>query len=110
MLGYLYLALAVGFELLGSAMLKASKGFTEWLPSVIMVGAYIATFFFLTQTLKFLPLGLAYAIWGGVGIAATALIGVVFFKESLNIWAILGIILIIGGVILLNFFSEAHAA
>ena len=71
--------------------------------------AYIACFFFLSQALKSIPLGIAYAIWGGLGIVLTAIISVVVFKQSLDIPAIIGIILIVTGVIVMNFFSKSAA-
>ena len=102
---YLYLALAIVLEVLGSSFMKASDGFSKLLPTTITIIAYIACFFFLSQALKSIPLGIAYAIWGGLGIVLTALISVIIFKQSLDLPAIIGIILIVAGVFVMNFFS-----
>ena len=104
---YLYLALAIVLEVLGSSFMKASDGFSKLLPTTITIIAYIACFFFLSQALKSIPLGIAYAIWGGLGIVLTALISVIIFKQSLDLAAIIGIILIVAGVFVMNFFSES---
>lgn len=103
---YLYLALAIIFEVIGSSSMKASDGFTKWLPTTIVAIAYLICFYFLSLTLKSMPLGLAYAIWGGLGIVLTALISVLIFKQSLDMPAIIGIILIVSGVFVMNFFSK----
>ena len=104
---YLYLALAIVLEVLGSSFMKASDGFSKLLPTTITIIAYIACFFFLSQALKSIPLGIAYAIWGGLGIVLTAWISVIIFKQSLDLPAIIGIILIVAGVFVMNFFSKS---
>lgn len=104
---YLYLALAIIFEIIGSSFMKASDGFTKLLPAVIVAIAYLICFYFLSQALKFIPLGVAYAIWGGLGIVLTAIISVIVFKQSLDTPAIIGIILIVAGVVVMNFFSKS---
>ncbi len=107
--GFILLLLAIVSEVIGTTAMKASDGFSKFWPSVIMVIGYIATFSFLSLTLKELPLGTAYAIWAGLGTAATVIIGVVVWRETLGIWHILGIIFIIVGVVMLNFVGgEAH--
>lgn len=103
---YLYLALAIIFEVIGSSFMKASDGFTKWLPATIVAIAYLTCFYFLSLTLKSIPLGLAYAIWGGLGIVLTAIISVLIFKQPLDLPAIIGIILIVSGVFVMNFFSK----
>ena len=106
---YLFLALAIILEVIGSSFMKASNGFSKIIPTSITVVAYIACFFFLSQALKHIPLGIAYAIWGGLGIVLTAIISVVIFKQSLDLPAIIGIILIVSGVFVMNFFSKTAA-
>jgi len=103
---FLYLALAILFEVVGSSFLKVSDGFSKIIPTLITIVAYIISFYFFSQTLKTLPLGVAYAIWGGLGIVLTALISVFVFKQSIDLAAILGITLIVSGVVVLNFFSK----
>lgn len=105
-MGYFYLALAIMFEVLGSSFIKASDGFTKWLPSAVVIVAYVTAFYFLSLVLKTIPLGIAYAIWGGLGIVLTAIISVVVFKNKLDIPAIIGIALIVAGVVVMNFFSK----
>ena len=83
-----------------------SEQFTKLTPTLLTAVLYICSFYFLTLTLKTIPLGIAYAIWGGVGIVLVALIGVVLFKQSIDIPAALGIALIISGVLVINIFSK----
>jgi small multidrug resistance pump len=106
---YLFLALAIILEVIGSSFMKSSNGFSKLIPSTVTIVAYIACFFFLSQALKSIPLGVAYAIWGGLGIVLTAVISVVIFKQSLDLPAIIGIILIVSGVMVMNFFSNTSS-
>ena len=104
---YLFLALAIILEVVGTSFMQASNGFSKIIPTIITILSYIACFFFLSQALKSIPLGIAYAIWGGLGIVLTAIISVVVFKQSLDWPAIIGIVLIVAGVIVMNLFSKA---
>ncbi|KQM46589.1 DMT family transporter [Chryseobacterium sp. Leaf201] len=104
---YLFLSLAIVLEVVGSSFMKSSHGFSKLLPTVITIVAYIACFFFLSQALKFIPLGVVYAIWGGLGIVLTAVISVVVFREPVDIPTIIGIVLIVSGVFVMNFFSKS---
>ncbi len=104
---YLFLGLAIVFEVVGSSFMKTSNGFSKLLPTAVTVLAYITCFFFFSQALKSINLGIAYAIWGGLGIVLTSMISVVVFKQSLDIPAIIGIVLIVAGVIVMNFFSKS---
>ncbi|KRT15379.1 MULTISPECIES: DMT family transporter [Pedobacter] len=104
---YLFLALAIISEVVGSSFLNASNQFTKLIPSAITVVAYLLCFYFLSIALKSIPLGTAYAIWGGLGIVLTAIISVVVFKNKLDIGAIIGISLIVAGVVVLNVFSKS---
>lgn len=106
---YLFLALAIILEVIGSSFMKASNGFSKLIPTAITIVAYIACFFFLSQALKHIPLGFAYAIWGGLGIVLTAIISVVVFKQTLDTPALIGITLIVCGVFVMNFFSNSGA-
>ncbi|MBV6881527.1 multidrug efflux SMR transporter [Epilithonimonas ginsengisoli] len=106
---YLFLSLAIVLEVIGSSFMKASHGFSKLLPTTLTIAAYIACFFFLSQALKSIPLGVAYAIWGGLGIVLTAVISVVVFKQSLDVPTIIGIVLIVSGVIVMNIFSKSPA-
>lgn len=106
---YLYLALAIIFEVIGSGFLNASEGFSKTIPTLITLTAYVVCFFFFSLALRELPLGLAYAVWGGVGIVLTTVISVVIFKQKIDLPAIVGISLIVAGVVVLNFFSKTTA-
>lgn len=102
------LAGAILSELIATTSLKLSSGFTRPMPSVVVVVGYAVAFYLLSLSLKHIPLGTAYAIWSGVGTAGTFLIGVWLWGESVEWPRILGIALIVGGVLLLNFFSKGH--
>lgn len=106
LVGYGFLILAIIFEVLGTTFLVKSEQFTRLIPTLLMAVLYIGSFYFLSQTIKTIPLGIAYAIWGGVGIILTAIIGFVLFKQSLDTPAIIGIMLIISGVVVINVFSQ----
>jgi len=106
---YIYLALAILLEVTGSSFLQASKGFSKPIPTVVMVIAYVACFYFLSQALKTIPLGVAYAIWAGLGIVLTAGVSVLIFKQRLDLPAIVGMALIIAGVVVINAFSKTAA-
>ena len=100
---YAFLILAIISEVFASSMLKATNGFKKLLPSIAVVIGYGLAFYALSLSLKTLPLGVAYAIWSGLGTALTALVGITIYKENFNIQNFLGLVLIVGGVILLNF-------
>ena len=105
-MAYILLALAIVSEVTGSTFLVKSEGFTQLVPSILVVIFYVISFYLLSQVIKTIPLGVAYAIWGGVGIVLTALIGFLIFRQSLDLAALIGIALIIGGVIVMNIFSK----
>ncbi|KAA9012529.1 DMT family transporter [Niallia endozanthoxylica] len=108
---FILLFIAILSEVFASSMLKAADGFKKLLPSMGVVAGYGFAFYFLSLSLKVLPLGMAYAIWSGLGTALTALIGVTIYKENFNSKTFWGLALIIGGVILLNFANgESHSA
>ena len=99
---YLLLLIAITSEVFASSMLKSSNGFKNLIPSFGVAIGYGTAFYTLSLTLKTLPLGLSYAIWSGLGTALTALVGIIIYKEAFNMKKVAGLILIIGGVILLN--------
>lgn len=106
MKGYLFLSISIISELVATSLLKLSDGMSVFLPSVGVAVGYGLAFYFLSLSLKTIPLSLAYAIWSGVGTALTALIGVIFWGEVLTILMLVGIVFIIGGVVLLNSSKE----
>lgn len=99
---YLYLFGAVACEVFGTNMMKASNGFTQPLETILFAIGYIACFVLLTLSLKGLQLGVAYGIWAGVGVAATAIIGVLVWGDPMNAAIAIGVILIVVGVVLLE--------
>jgi small multidrug resistance pump len=102
---YLYLALAIVSEVIGTSALKASAEFTRVVPSVIVAAGYTSAFFFLTLTLRTIPVGVAYALWSGCGIVLICGLSWVLFKQSLDGPALLGIGLIAAGVAVINVYS-----
>ncbi|MNH95204.1 Multidrug resistance protein EbrB [compost metagenome] len=102
MKAYLFLAGAIVSELVGTSLLKGSAGFTKLLPSIGTIIFFGAAFYLLSLSLQTIPLGIAYAIWSGVGTAITAIIGIALWKETVSVYTVLGILLIIAGVIVLN--------
>lgn len=106
---WLYLAVAIVSEVIATSALKASDGFSRAGPSLVVVAGYGLAFFFLSLTLRTMPVGVAYAIWSGVGVALIALIGWLVFGQALDPPAIVGMVLIVAGVVVLNVFSRAAA-
>jgi small multidrug resistance pump len=104
---YLYLAVAIVSEVIGTTALQASNGFTRPLPSLIVVIGYGIAFYGLSIAIKTIPVGLAYAIWSGVGIVLISAIGVIWLRQHLDFAAVLGLSLIIAGVIVVNLFSRS---
>lgn len=99
---WLYLMLAILFEVAGTTSMKLSDGFTKPLPSVLLIIFYVASLSFLTLTLKHIEVSVAYAIWSGVGIIIITLIGFLYFSEHISPVKVISIILIIVGVVMLN--------
>ena len=103
---WLFLGIAIVSEVIATSALKATEDFTRLWPSVIVVAGYATAFYFLTLTLRTIPIGIAYAIWSGVGVALIALVGWVLYKQTLDVPAFIGIGLIVAGVVVLNVFSK----
>ncbi|NYT80188.1 multidrug efflux SMR transporter [Alcaligenaceae bacterium] len=105
-MSWLYLSIAIIAEVVATTALKASEGFTRLIPSIIVVAGYGLAFFMLAQTLRSIPVGVAYAIWSGVGIVLVSIVGFFLFKQRLDAPALLGIALIIAGVLVMQVFSK----
>ncbi|WP_295231919.1 multidrug efflux SMR transporter [uncultured Chryseobacterium sp.] len=103
---YIYLLLAIICEIIATTFLKKSEGFTRLLPSAITIIGYSVAFYFLSITLRNIPVGITYAIWSGVGIVAITIIGIIAFKQIPDWPAIIGMVLIIIGVIIIHLFSK----
>ena len=105
-MGYLYLAIAIIAEVIATSALKASEGFSKLIPSVIVIVGYAVAFYCLSLVLKTIPVGVAYAVWSGLGIVLISLIGLVVFGQKLDLAAIIGLLLIVSGVVVINVFSN----
>lgn len=104
---YFFLGIAILAEVIATSCMKASEGFTRLAPSVGTVVGYAIAFYFLSLTLKTIPVGLAYAIWSGVGIVLIATIGWLKFGQKLDVAGLTGIALIMAGVLVINLFSKS---
>lgn len=102
---YLYLILAVAAETVGTTALQASQQFTRLVPSVLVVLGYGLAFYLMAQTLRVMPVGIVYAIWSGLGIVFIAAIGYMVFGQKLDLPALLGIAMIVGGILVIHLFS-----
>jgi len=106
---WVYLAIAIVAEVVGTSFLKASAGFTKLLPTVMVAVGYGLAFFFLSLTVDKVPTGIAYAVWSGAGVTLITAIGWLFFGQKLDGPALVGIGLIVTGVVVLNLFSKSAA-
>lgn len=105
-MAYLYLIIAIIAEVAATSALKASEEFTRLLPSLIVIVGYAASFYFLTLVLRSLPLGITYAIWSGIGIVLVTIVGTVYYKQSVDLPALIGMGLIITGAAIIHVFSK----
>ncbi|MBB3332328.1 small multidrug resistance pump [Halomonas campaniensis] len=103
---FVYLALAIVAEVVGTTALKATDGFTRLWPSVLVAVSYLLAFYLLSLVLRSIPVGIAYAIWAGLGIVLVAAVGVVVYGQRPDLPALLGMAMIIGGVVVIQLFSS----
>ena len=107
-MAYLFLMLSIVLETIGTVCIKVSDGFTKpWLVLGTCV-SYMACFYFLSLSLKTIPLGIVYSTWAGLGLVLANAIGIICFKQHFDLMTIFGVTLILVGVVVLNFFSSAH--
>jgi small multidrug resistance pump len=99
---YVFLLLAIAFEVVATSLLKLSDGFSRLWPTVGCLAGYVAAFVLLAVVVRHVPVGVAYAVWAGLGTAAIAAVGVVFLHESITVAKVAGVLLVIGGVVTLN--------
>jgi len=104
---WIFLSIAIISEVVATSALKSSNGFSRLWPSLVVITGYAAAFFFLSLTLRTIPVGVAYAIWSGAGIVLITVIGWLVLGQALDAPAIAGLALIIVGVIILNVFSKS---
>ncbi len=105
-MAYIFLAVAIIAEVTATSALKACDGFTKLIPSVLVIVGYGVAFYCLTIVLQTIPLGITYAVWGGLGIILVAIVGMVHYKQVPDIPAIVGMVLIIIGVVVINVYSK----
>ena len=105
-MGYWYLAIAIVAEVMATIALKASNGFSDSTFSAVCVIGYAVAFYFLSLVLKTVPVGIAYAIWAGMGIVLIASISAVIYKQLPDLAAVVGMLLILAGVMVINVFSK----
>ena len=106
-MSYLYLAIAIVAEVIGTSTLKASEGFTRLLPSLVTTVGYGVAFYCLSHSMKTVPVGVGYAIWSGVGVVLITAIAWIAFKQRLDLPALAGMGLIVAGVLVINLFSKS---
>ena len=104
---WVYLGLAIFSEVVATASLKSTEGFTRLVPSIVVLVGYSAAFYFLSLTLDTIPIGVAYAVWSGVGVATITLVSFVIYDQKIDAAGLIGIGLIVAGVVVLRLFSEA---
>lgn len=105
-LTYTYLAVAILSEVVATSALKESAEFTQLIPSIIVVVGYGMAFYFMMLVLRTLPLGITYALWSGIGIVLLAVVGFVVYGQSLDLAAMLGMLMIIAGVVIIHLYSN----
>lgn len=105
----LYLTIAIIGEVIATSFLRASAGFTQLVPTVVVVVGYGVTFYFFSLALQTIPVGIGYAIWSGVGIVLVSIIAYFAYGQSLDVPALVGIGLILAGVLVINLFSQSSA-
>ena len=106
MLNYLFLFLAIVLETAGTTLLKMSDQFTKIVPSIVSLVCYVGSLYLLSLCLRTVPIGIAYATWSALGIALITISGIFFFKQTPDLPAIIGLVLIAAGVAVLNLFSK----
>lgn len=106
-MAYVYLMIAIASEIFATTMLKDTNGFTVLLPSVLTVLGYVISFFMLSHCVQTIPTGIIYAIWSGFGIIGIAILGWLVHKQTLDVPAIAGIVLILAGVLIIKIFSKS---
>ncbi|MFO0881102.1 MAG: multidrug efflux SMR transporter [Gemmataceae bacterium] len=106
---YLYLAIAIVGEVIATSALKASESFSRPLPSLLVVAGYGVAFYFLSVCLRSMNVGVAYAMWSGLGVVLVTAAGAILYKQIPDGWAILGMTLIVAGVLVLNLLSKSAA-
>ena len=103
---YIFLALAIVLEITGTSFIKDTEGFTRWFPSLICLGTICLSYFFMSHVVAFLPVGITYATWSGLGILALTLVGIYKYNQIPNIPTTIGLILIVVGVVIVSTMND----
>jgi small multidrug resistance pump len=108
-MGYVYLTIAIIAEVIGTTAMKATESFTRLVPTLVLILAYPTAFYFLTLCLKYMKVGVAYAMWSGLGVVLITIAAAILYREIPDGWGILGMALIVAGVVVLNLLSTSGA-
>ena len=103
---YIFLVFAIVLEITGTSFVKDTAGFTRWLPSIICLGTICFSYYLMSHVVSFIPIGITYATWSGLGIAAITIIGVYKYNQIPNVPTVIGLMLIIIGVIIVNTMND----
>ena len=106
MTGYIYLAIAIAAEVIATTSMKAIDGFNKPLPLILVIGGYTLAFWMLTMVVKSIPVGIAYAIWAGLGIVLVSIAALVLYQQKLDAPAVVGMGMIVSGVVVIQLFSS----
>ncbi|WP_151710176.1 DMT family transporter [Acinetobacter brisouii] len=106
-MAFLYLLIAILAEVIATSAMKASDGFSQLLPSGITILGYAFAIYFLSLTMKSIPIGITYALWSGVGIILVSLVGFFYYKQHLDVAAVIGLAFMIAGIMIINLFSKS---
>ncbi|MDP6183183.1 MAG: multidrug efflux SMR transporter [Gammaproteobacteria bacterium] len=105
-IAYIYLGIAVTAEVVATTALKATNEFTNLVPSVLVIAGYVIAFYCLTIVIRTIPVGVAYAIWSGLGMVMVTILGIAFYRQLPDVAAVLGIVLIVAGVVVIQLLSK----
>jgi small multidrug resistance pump len=105
---YILLMISILLEITATGSLKATEGFTRWIPSLITIVAISSCMFLMSHVMKILPVGITYATWSGIGIVALTLIGIIKYKQVPNLATIFGLVLIVIGVLIVNIMNNTN--
>ena len=103
---YIFLVFAIILEVTGTSFVKDTAGFTRWIPSIICLATICFSYYFMSHVVSFIPVGITYATWSGLGITAITIIGVFKYNQIPNIPTIIGLTLIIAGVVIVNTMND----
>ncbi len=106
-MSYLYLMIAIIAEVIATSAMKASNGFSVFVPSVMTILGYAVAIYFLSLTMKVIPVGITYALWSGAGIILVFLVGWIYYKQYLDLAAIIGLTFMITGILIIHLFSNS---